>query len=350
MKIVIDCRMIASSGIGSYIVNIVPFIINKFKVYLLGDREKIRKFLSVEDEKIIDFNTNIYTLTEQLLYPVKIYSCDIFWSPHYNIPLLPIKAKKLMVTIHDVYHLAFKNTLTLKQKLYADLMFYVATRKPDIILTDSNFSKKEIIKYTKTSKNIEVVYNAVDEKLFFSSDNVSKEDYILYVGNIKPHKNLIRALEAFSLIKNSKLKFKIVGKYENFITFDKKAIEKINNNSERVELTGYVDNDKLRYLYQKAKLLLFPSLYEGFGLPPLEAMACGCPCVVSNVASLPEVCGDAAYYVDPYSVENIAEGIEKVLADESLRQDLIRKGFENIKRFSWEKSANKIIEIIESLK
>jgi glycosyltransferase involved in cell wall biosynthesis len=100
--------------------------------------------------------------------------------------------------------------------------------------------------------------------------------------------------------------------------------------------------------YNKASLFVFPSFFEGFGIPPIEAMACGCPCVVSNVASLPEVCGDAAYYVNPYDVEDIARGIETVLNDEKLRNDLIKKGFENIKRFSWQDSARKIIEIIKS--
>ena len=117
---------------------------------------------------------------------------------------------------------------------------------------------------------------------------------------------------------------------------------------DRVEFTGYVDDDQLKQLYRKAKLFLFPSLYEGFGLPPLEAMACGCPVIVSKAASLPEICGDAAYYVNPYDVEDIAKGIYTVLTDEGLQKELIRKGLQRVKLFSWEKSARELINIFRS--
>jgi glycosyltransferase involved in cell wall biosynthesis len=116
-----------------------------------------------------------------------------------------------------------------------------------------------------------------------------------------------------------------------------------------IEFVGYPDDNQLVELYRNAALLSFPSFYEGFGLPPLEAMACGCPVVVSNVASLPEVCGDAAYYVDPYNVESIAEGMYKVLTDEALRQGLIEKGFARARFFSWEKSAKKHIEVFQGV-
>jgi glycosyltransferase involved in cell wall biosynthesis len=116
-----------------------------------------------------------------------------------------------------------------------------------------------------------------------------------------------------------------------------------------VFFTGYISDIELVQLYQKAKLFVYPSLYEGFGIPPLEAMACGTPVIVSNVASLPEVCEDAAYYVNPYDVNNIAEGIKTVLKDEILQKELIQKGLARVKLFSWEKSTNKLIDIINSI-
>jgi glycosyltransferase involved in cell wall biosynthesis len=120
--------------------------------------------------------------------------------------------------------------------------------------------------------------------------------------------------------------------------------------SDRIIFTGYInDINELTNIYQKALIFVFPSVYESFGFPPLEAMACGCPVVVSNVASLPEVCGDAAYYVDPYSVESIAEGIYNVLTDESLRQSLIKKGLERAKLFSWEKAAKEHLKVFEEV-
>ncbi|WP_029522920.1 glycosyltransferase family 1 protein [Persephonella sp. KM09-Lau-8] len=346
--IVIDARMINASGIGRYIRNILPFLLKEFNLKLLGNEQELKKYFPINSNQIINVNSKIYSIQEQFEIARKIPQCDIFWSPHYNIPILPIKAKKRMVTIHDVYHLAFKKSLSLPQKIYASIMIKQTVKRSDIILTVSEFSKSEIKKYVPTNKDIKVIYNGIDLS-FFDKPVPLKEkgNYILYVGNIKPHKNLVKALKAFSKLKIPEIKFKIVGEKDNFITIDKevkKIAQKLGN---RVEFTGYVSDDELKELYRKAKLFLFPSLYEGFGLPPLEAMASGTPVIVSNVASLPEVCGDAAFYINPYDINDIARGIETVLKDEDLQRQLIQKGLERVKLFSWEKSAQKLIEIIE---
>jgi glycosyltransferase involved in cell wall biosynthesis len=151
--------------------------------------------------------------------------------------------------------------------------------------------------------------------------------------------------------KNKFLDYKLVlvGGYNKNV-FAKTNLFELSKNRDDIVFTGYLSDEKLVEYYNKASLFVFPSFFEGFGIPPLEAMACGCPCVVSNVASLPEVCGDSAYYVNPYDIEDIARGIETVLSDEKLREDLIKKGFENIKRFSWEESAKKIVQIIREIK
>ena len=348
MYMVVDTRMINASGIGRHIKGILPILMEKFEVILLGYREELRNYHFLKNVKIINMKSKIYSIKEQIELPLKIPKCDVFWSPHYNIPVLPTRAKKRIVTIHDVYHLAFQHTLSLPQRIYAKLMINQAVKRSDIVLTVSEFSKQEIIKYTRTSKDIKVIYNGIEPQ-WYKKQPLSlseRNNYILYVGNVKPHKNLVRALKAFSLLKDNKLKFKIVGKKDNFITADKeveKIAQKLGN---RVEFTGYVSDNELKELYRKAKLFLFPSLYEGFGLPPLEAMACGTPVVVSNVASLPEICGDSAYYVNPYDINNIAKGIETVLDDEKLQKELIQKGLKRVKLFSWEKSAKKLIEII----
>ncbi|MCD6419940.1 MAG: glycosyltransferase family 4 protein, partial [Synergistetes bacterium] len=120
-------------------------------------------------------------------------------------------------------------------------------------------------------------------------------------------------------------------------------------NRKDIILTGYVSDEELVKWYNRAQVFVLPSKFEGFGLPPLEAMACGTPVIVSNVASLPEVCGDAAYYVDPYDVEDIALGIRTVLSDENLQKELVRKGFERVKLFSWEKTAKQILEVFEEV-
>ena len=351
IKLIIDFRMHNASGIGRYIRNLVPFLINKFDVTLLVKKDEVKNYNFLNKVNVIDINSKIYSVNEQIELSKKVSKNDIFWTPHYNVPILPIKAKKRIVTIHDVYHLAFYDTLSLPQKIYSKFMINQAVKKSDVILSVSEFSKQEIIKYTNTNKNIEIIYNGIEES--WMDKNVSfdeKENYILYVGNVKPHKNLVRALKAFSLLKDNNVKFKIVGKKDGFITKDTEIDKIAKHLKNRVEFTGYVSDDELKKLYKKAKIFLFPSLYEGFGIPPLEAMASGTPVISSNVASLPEVCGDSAYYVNPYDVNDIAKGMETVLKDEELQKELVQEGLERVKLYSWEKSANKLIKIIEGLK
>lgn len=360
-KFVIDFRMHNASGIGTYIKNIIPFLLNKYNIILLGAENEIKAYKFYKQVEVIECNSNIYSIKEQYELFKKIPKCDMFWSPHYNIPILPIKAKKRIVTIHDVFHLAFYNELGLKQKIYAKLVINQAVNRSDKVLTVSKFSVDEIRKYTHTKKDIEVIYNAID----FTKFNIIKEqtiltkvqnkyllpkEFLLFVGNVKPHKNIKKLLLA---IKDINVNLVIVGKKDGFITGDdelKNLIESNNLNS-RVFFTGYVEDEDIPAIYNLAKIFVFPSLYEGFGIPLLEAQACGTPVVCSSVASLPEVGGkDSVLYCDPYNVSDIKEKITLVLNDSALQKELIKKGFENIKKFSWEKSATKIIEIIERLK
>ena len=338
-----------ASGIGTYIRNIVPFLVDVFDITLLGNNGDIKKYDWSKKVKIINCHSKIYSIEEQIELYRKAPPCDVFWSPHYNIPLLPIRAKKGMVTIHDVYHLAFWHTLSLPQKIYAKFMINQALRRSDVVITVSEFSKREILKYTGTSKDITVIYNGINKNFFTEAMSEEKGNYILYVGNVKPHKNLVRALEAFSLLEAQDLKFKIVGKKENFITADKEVEKVAQKLGDKVEFTGYVSDNELRELYQRARLFLFPSLYEGFGFPPLEAMSCGCPVIVSNAASLPEVCGDAALYCDPYNPADIAVRIKQLLCNEALQAELRKKGTERVKLFSWERCAHETHEAIEGL-
>jgi len=241
-----------------------------------------------------------------------------------------------------------------------------AVKKSDRIITVSDFSKSEIIKYTKTGHDkITVIHNGIDGAKFKSLSGPDlthvKEKlklpgkFILFVGNVKPHKNLKRLLKAYEKICNQGIKdyhLVVAGQKEGFITADTGIFNLLENSAvlrDKVSFTGPVDNDALPVLYNAASLLVLPSLYEGFGLPPLEALGCGCPVIVSNTASLPEVCGDAAYYVDPYSGESIADGIYKVLTDRALRQDLVNKGFKRAAMFNWDESAKKHLKIIQEV-
>lgn len=360
MKIVIlDFRMHKASGIGTYIRNLVPFLVDRFQVVLLGDSQEIQEYEWAKKVEIIECKSKIYSIKEQFELVKRIPKCDLFWSPHYNIPILPIRAKKRMVTIHDVFHLVYLDTLSFKQKLYAKLVINQALRRSDIVLTVSQFSADEIKKYTGTTKHIHVVYNAVDFKKFRPIDDIVllneikkkyrlPDNFLLFVGNVKPHKNLKNLLLA---IKDLDVNLVIVGKRDGFITGDTSIFDILqsNNLKNKVFFTGYVDDSDIPFIYSLANFFIFPSFYEGFGLPPLEAQACGCPVVSSNAASLPEVLGDSAIYFDPYDVDDMASKIKMILEDENLQEELRQKGFENVKRFSWEESAKKIIDRIERL-
>lgn len=350
-RITVDARMIESSGIGTYLQNMVPNLLKNYEIILLGNPEKLIKFHWTKDLEIINFNSSIYSLSEQIVIPFKVPKCDILLSPHYNVPFLPVRAGKRVVIIHDVYHLAFYSKLTGLQKLYARTMINAAAKKSDAIITVSGFSKHELLKYTKADESkISIVYcglNPDDFKDEYEGDySLIKsrfklpENFFLFVSNVKPHKNLYNLLIAFREIlnKDDKYKLVIVGEYKNLITSDKDVFKLLDGSKilkNNTVFTGYISKKELHALYRLAYALVFPSLYEGFGLPPLEAMICGCPVLASSAASIPEACNDAALYFDPYNVHDIGDKLNLFLEDNNLRSSLIMKGQENIKKFSW---------------
>ncbi len=364
-KIVVDARMIKSSGIGTYIQNMLPNLINDYELVLLGNPKEIKAFPWAKNLNIINFNSPIYSLSEQFYLPIKIPECDIFISPHYNIPVLPIRAKKRVVILHDVYHFAFYDKLTGLQKLYAKFMINSAVRKSHRIITVSMFSKSEILKYTNADESkIDVVYCGMNPEDFFDNykgDYTSiikkynlPDKFFLFVSNIKPHKNLYNFLLSFHEIieKNETYKMVVVGEYKKLITTDKNVLTLIEESGKlrkNVIFTGYISRQDLNALYRIAFALIFPSFYEGFGLPPLEAMICSCPVLASSAASIPEACGNAALYFDPYSIGDIKEKLELYISDHNLKDSLIKKGTENIKRFTGKNFASNLKKVLDSI-
>lgn len=356
LNIKIDTRMLKASGIGTYLINLIPKIINtypKTSFHLIGKKNEILNYNWANKNNVMVENCEvpIYSISEQFLL-AKSANTDLLWVPHYNIPIF--YSGKLLVTVHDAFHLAMLEYVEgIHKRLYAKALFTAIKYKANKIICVSKFSAKELVRLTGVNPDkITVIHNGVNKEWF----EIKKEKrphnkpYLLYVGNVKPHKNLVRLLEAFELLANKiPHDLIIVGKKEGFITGDTIIEKKAISLKQRVHFTGYVDNKLLHQYFVHAETLVFPSLYEGFGLPPLEAMACGCPVIVSNAASLPEVCGDAAIYCDPYSVEDIANKIEQLLADKNLQQEMRLKGIERAKQFSWEKAAKKTCEVIEEL-
>ena len=289
---------------------------------------------------LVTVDAPIYTVKEQMIYPFCIPSCDLFWSPHYNVPLLPILAKKRIVTIHDVCHLAMSHFFPKWKRVMASCLLKQAVRRSDLVLTVSEFSKKEIATYLKVAENkIQVFSNGVEKKniegAYSLQDLGVEKPFILYVGNSKPHKNVDRLLKAF---------FYLPSYYTLILVSPEKKKSSLQNHP-RVKRLYQISEEELCFLYKTAELLIHPSLYEGFGLTPLEAMSFGCPVVTSFAASLPEVCGEAAYYVDPYDEKAIYKGMKKVLEDQELRKLLIEEGYKQGKKFSWDKTAKRLIDL-----
>jgi glycosyltransferase involved in cell wall biosynthesis len=364
-SLVVDARLLNASGIGTVCQNTLPLLENAFEITLIGNPKHLKNFTSTAAYKTISFKSEVYSLQEQVEFFLKVPPCDYFFSPHYNIPVLPIKAKRRIVIIHDVNHIALAGNFSLFKKLYAKVIIKCALGFSDKIFTVSEFSKAEISKYFKVDiDSIHTISLGVNKNYFriypekeqveIRSKYQLPAHFLLYVGNVKPHKNLITLVRSFALLKAkdgfSKFKLVIVGKKEGFITGDHKLESEIKNLNlaNDIIFTGYVENEDLPLIYNIATLFVFPSIYEGFGLPPVEAMACGCPTVVSSFASMPEVCQDAALYFNPLDPEDLAKTISAVLNNESLQNELRRKGLQVAQNYEWEATAQKMKEVILS--
>jgi glycosyltransferase involved in cell wall biosynthesis len=241
---------------------------------------------------------------------------------------------------------------------YARTSITGAARRATRVLTVSESSKRDILRFVDIKpEKIDVIYNAYDERF---SQPPNEEDldrvreryqlqdqFVLYAGNVKPHKNLERLIEAFEIVRQrglDKLKLVMIGDDISRYAVLRRAVHK-HQLHKYVRFLGYMPEETLAAMYRLAGVFVFPSLYEGFGLPPLEAMASGTPVVISNVSSLPEVAGNAALLVDPLDPGVIADGIYRVLTDDSLRRDLQRKGLERARQFSWEQSVRRVRQI-----
>lgn len=283
-------------------------------------------------------------------------SFDIYFEP--NIIPTNIRAKKVVTTVCDLSFKKFPHCQPKDRAEYFNRHFEEGLKRSDQVIVLSTKIKEELMSIAGIKDEmISVIPAGVDEKIFklYSKEEVESvrtkyrlpEKFILYVGTIEPRKNLKGLLEAFfRLDVRKEYKLVLVGAsgWEN-----KDELELFAKHTIDVIFLGHIPSIDIALLMNTASCLAYPSFYEGFGLPPLEAMACGCPVVVSNISSIPEVCGDAAHYVDPYKVDSISEGLYKVLTDKPLRQYLVQKGFERVKHFSWEKSARKHMDVFKEV-
>lgn len=293
-----------------------------------------------------------------VLAPLHWARFDLYFEPNF-IPV-GIRARKLVTTVHDFSFRLYPESLPKDRIEYFSRHFLKNVGRSNRIITVSAFTKSEAVEFLRIPPEIIIpVHLGVDHDVFRPRNRESlerckrelglPEKFILFVGTKEPRKNLDRLLRAYlELPEWMKGEFKIVlvgpkGWGEGYST---DVFQKIRDH---IMVIDYVDVDTLASIYSLASLFVFPSLYEGFGLPPLEAMACGCPVVVSNAASLPEICGEAAFYIDPTDVSRIADGMAEVLNDSKLRERLISKGLERAKLFSWEETAKKTLGIFSEV-
>jgi glycosyltransferase involved in cell wall biosynthesis len=270
------------------------------------------------------------------------YRPGVYFSPGFNPPIWsPVP---FVFTIHDLIFLHFPEEASALMQPYFNWVVKSAAHHAYRVLTVSEFSKQEIIKWANLpEEKVVVVGNGVGAE--FTPDGPVHHPgypYLLYVGNQRPHKNLDRLLLAFAKVQLNSVRLVISGNPESSILDRIKDL----NLEDRVVFTGFIPDSDLPHYYRGAIALIFPSLYEGFGLPPLEAMACGVPVITSNRSSLPEVVGDAAILVDPLDVDALAQQIERVIKDRDLQKYLAVKGIERAKLFTWERTAKLTEDIL----
>lgn len=277
---------------------------------------------------------------------------DLYWQPNY-IPLDSIKSKNTVTSIHDFSFIHYKEYHPKERIDYFEKYFFKNIYRSDFIITGSNYTKDEILNITNFSpEQVKVIYHGVDHELFKVNKALRpktdlSDKYIVTVGSIEPRKNLKSLIKAYNnLDKSFKKEFKLV-----IVGFNgwnnAEILELINKDKENIIYCGYLPDEELVAVYNNASLFVYPSFYEGFGLPPVEAMACGVPVIVSNSSSLPEVGKDAVVYCDPHDVEDIKYKIEIVLQDSNLQKKMSDSGLKRAKEFTWDKSAAEHVSVFK---
>lgn len=374
MRIIIDARMygLEHAGIGRYVMNLVSQLekIAKENEYFILLRKKYYRQLKFNNPRFKKILADIshYSLKEQLLLPgiLRRIKPNLVHFPHFNVPIF--WRGKYIVTIHDLIKHQSRGMRTttkfaplywFKYLLYQVIIFS-AIKRAQKIITPSKWWKKELIKrYRLKPEKIVVTYEGAGEFLekkpalsglaALKKYGISKP-FVIYTGSLYPHKNVLRLVEAVICLnaQGKKLSLVVACARNVFLERFKKEIERVKG-LDLVVLAGFVPDGELIALYKEAEAFVTPSLLEGFGLTPLEAMAVGLPVVSSNASCLPEIYGKAAIYFDPLDINDMAKKIKKVIGDKKIRDRLIKEGFKQVKKYSWQRMARQTLEVYEKL-
>jgi len=362
MRIVIDARKVGDYGIGTYIQGlgrVAPSMAPTDEFIYLGDSEEAVGTLLVGPNVSWARNrSRKYGMGElaSVSWQAWRLGADVFHSPHYVYPvMLPCPG---VVSVHDCIHLRFPRHLPSKAALhYARAMLRHAVRSSQRVLTGSESTRSDLVELVDADPaKIDVIPYGCDSYFFERADSEEIEKvklkhdlerpFLLFVGNAKPHKNLRRLLSAFALLADQFVDLDLV-----LVGGEQTAVSALLVDQERpgladrVRLLGFLSKSELRAVYTLASVFVFPSLYEGFGLPPLEAMACGTPVVAGRCSSLPEVVGHAGLLVNPRKVDAIADAVRILLEDNNLRLAFGQRGREQAREFTWEKAARRTLDV-----
>jgi glycosyltransferase involved in cell wall biosynthesis len=354
LHVVVDTRTLPWSGIGRYLSENLRRLVGdtRFRFTLLGDPQAIRDagIATMGRVAIRPWRIPVFSPTEQVEFPRIVPPCDVFWGGHFNMPLLRVRAKRRAVTIYDLQPLAQPDERGLPKRIYARLLYGCAARS-DAIFTISDFSAGAIRTYLRApAERIHRIYCGVDPSFpeGAAPGRRLEAPYVLFVGNVKPHKNLHGALAGFFSLPDryAELRFVIVGRREGFHTPDRRIERLITGHENRVIFAGRVTDSELKAWYRDATLFLFPSRYEGFGLPILEAPSFGLPVVSSRSASLPEVGGDVVRYAETQDAESICRALVAALDAGRPSPDAVRR---HLACFSWDRSAAAHADVLYAL-
>lgn len=351
----VDARMIDASGIGTYLRNTLSRVVARradWRFTLIGSTSALRRddLADGDNIQVIKSRAPIYGAREQIVFArLARAPADLFWSPHYNIPLAA--SAPIVATIHDVMHLSLPEYAGFARRAYSRTMFGALRRNAAAIICVSEFTRRELSRFIGETTQTTVVPNGVDDTWRSVERPVADRPYIVFVGLAKPHKNLRTLLCAFETV-SDRIPHDLVivtPRVDGLRTSDDGPLARAAALAPRVRVRENLSLSELQACVAGADFLVQPSTYEGFGLPPLEAMAAGTPCLVARIGALEEVCADAAEYCDPHDASDVADKIVHLAKDAAGRDALRRRGRERAGAYSWDRTADQTIAVFENV-
>lgn len=353
-------------GVGVYAKETFKRIVNKDKdnnyycIIQNDDNELINLFQS---QKIIKVNSKIFryfifrVLLEQFYIPFLClkYKIDIIHSLHYSFPIMKLSKTKRIVVVHDLTFFIYPKMHTLIKRYYFKIFIKLACKYSDAIICVSKSTKNDLFRYVSNIKsevhviplaaNITTNYSVIDVKNKYSI----KKDYLLFIGTLEPRKNITQLIKAYSNIKDKeKLQLVIVGKKGWYYKEIFNLVDQLSLNNDII-FTGFASDEDKFALLENCYIFIYPSVYEGFGLPVLEAITLGVPTITSNVSSMPEVVEDSAIKINPLDVNDIIKAIDLLSQDDQLRENLSKKGKTQSMKYSWDITAKETVSLYNNI-